>query len=695
MQRRTLIQMAALSGLLSARPSFLRAVEEQVFSAARPVKKVLLVTKCHLDVGFSMPQAQVIREYFDHHYPEAIRTATALRNSGTDRYVWTTGSWLLYEYLEQASSSQRRAMDDAVAAGDITWHALPFTWQTEMIDRSMIEGALAFSDTLDRRFGHRTISGKMTDVPGHSRGIVQPLAAHGVRLLDIGINPASTPPDVPDLFLWKELGGQTLAVLYHRHDYGSIVEIPGTDVAVDVEVRGDNSGPHSLTEISEIYTKLRARFPGAEIQAASLNEVATAVEPVRKHLPVVSGEIGDTWIYGCASDPVKIARYREVARLRQKWIDEGRLTSGDIADRNLLQYLLLAVEHTWGTDTKKYLDYRHYRPADLVSVLATAEYQIAASSWKEKQDDIDTAVATLPPGLRREAQAGLGTLSVEPSHDGMVTHDPNKPILTRHFILLLASETGALIGLQNRTSGRQWAASDNPLGLLTYQTLSSNDYSEFLKRFIVGESSWAPLDFGKPEIASVAAKSRELHPHLKHCWTARGTGEDRLLLELEFADSEADATGNVAWPRRVFVSARMPDAQPQIDIEILTFDKCVNRLPEAIWWTIAPAHVRSSDWMLDKVNQPVSPLDVIPGGGRAMHAVSQQVICCDAARNLFRVETLDAPVVAVGERSPINFSTQLPSLDRGIHFNLYNNAWGTNYPQWCGGNWRYRFRIFA
>ena len=693
MQRRTLIQMAALSGLLSARPAFLRAVEEQVFSAARPVKKVLLVTKCHLDVGFSMTQAQVIREYFDRHYPQAIKTATALRNSGTDRYVWTTGSWLLYEYLEQASSSQRRAMDDAVAAGDITWHALPFTWQTEMINRSMIDGALAFSGTLDRRFGHRTISGKMTDVPGHSRGIVQPLAAHGVRLLDIGINPASTPPDVPNLFLWKEPGGQTLAVLYHRQDYGSIVEIPGTDVAVDVEVRGDNSGPHTLAEISEIYAKLRARFPGAEIQAASLNEVAAAVEPVRNHLPVVSTEIGDTWIYGCASDPAKIARYREVARLRQKWIEEGRLTSGDIADRNLLQYLLLAVEHTWGTDTKKYLDYRHYRPADLASVLATAEYQITASSWKEKQDDIDTAVTTLPPALRREAQAGLGTLSVEPSHDGMVSHDPTQPFLTRHFALLLDSKTGALIGLQNRTSGRQWAASDNPLGLLTYRRFLPMTIPCFSSA-----SSWESLHgrrwtSANPRSPSVAAKSRQLHPRLTHCWTARGAAEDRLCWSWN-SRTLRRRRRKFAWPRRVFVSARMPGAQPQIDIEVLTFDKSVNRLPEAIWWTIAPAYVRSSDWMLTKLINRCRR-SMLSRWGRAMHAVSQQVICRDPAGNLFRVETLDAPVVAVGKRSPLNFSTQLPSLDRGIHFNLYNNAWGTNYPQWCGGNWRYRFRIFA
>ena len=56
----------------------------------------------------------------------------------------------------------------------------------------MIEGGLGFSADLDRRFGRKTIGCKMTDVPGHTRGIIAPLAAHGVTLLDIGVNAGST-----------------------------------------------------------------------------------------------------------------------------------------------------------------------------------------------------------------------------------------------------------------------------------------------------------------------------------------------------------------------------------------------------------------------------------------------------------------------------------------------------------------------
>ena len=135
------------------------------------VKRVLAMFKCHFDAGFIDTQANVVRRYFTEFFPHAISIAAASREAGKNRYVWTTGSWLLYEYLEQASSADRRRMEQAICDGDIAWHALPFSWQTEMMDASLISGGVALSHALDRRFGRTTRGAKMTDVPGHCRGL--------------------------------------------------------------------------------------------------------------------------------------------------------------------------------------------------------------------------------------------------------------------------------------------------------------------------------------------------------------------------------------------------------------------------------------------------------------------------------------------------------------------------------------------
>ncbi len=588
-------------------------------------------------------------------------------------------------------------MEQSIGAGDVTWHALPFSWQTEMLDRSMIQGALALSTRMDARFGHKTIGAKMTDVPGHSRGIIAPLAGAGIRMLDIGVNSASTPPEVPDIFLWKDSDGSSLPMLYHRHDYGSIMQIPGTDVAVDIEVRNDNSGPHTRAEILAIYAKLRAQFPGATVEASDLNEVAAVVDGVRETLPVVTGEIGDTWIYGAGSDPIKVAQYREVARLRRLWMQQGRLKVGDDTDTQMLRRLLLAVEHTWGTDTKSYLDNEHYRPKDLQAVLDQPPYRVMTVSWQEKRDDISAAVATLPESLRKEATERLAQMGAKrPETTGMqLVAKPAKVIETTHFSLGLDPKTGAITRLRSRASGREWASAAHPLALFTYQTLSPEDYRAYRGRYIKSEEDWAPRDFGKPGIEAFHAESRDWQPALAGCWLAHDAEEDRLLLQLEIRDAGAIATGNAAWPKEIFLELRMPKSEARMEMRLTTMGKQANRMPEAMWLTFDPEGGREAGWSVEKVGEQVLVGDVIRGGGRSMHAVSELVRFGDGKSQALEIRTLDAPVVAIGERSPLNFSLEQPKVTGGVHFSLFNNAWGTNYPQWSGGDWTYRFVLLG
>ena len=57
------------------------------------------------------------------------------------------------------------------------------------------------------------------------------------------------------------------------------------------------------------------------------------------------------------------------------------------------------------------------------------------------------------------------------------------------------------------------------------------------------------------------------------------------------------------------------------------------------------------------------------------------------------IETLDAPLVAPGEPSLLNFNNIQPALEKGFHFNLYNNVWGTNFPMWYDDDARFRFVV--
>jgi hypothetical protein len=657
------------------------------------VKRVLVMFKCHLDVGFIDTQANVVRMYFERHFPQAMQTAAALRREGKDRYIWTTGSWLIYQYLEKAGKPQQRLMEQAILAGDIAWHALPFTWQTELLDPSLIAGALGFSQSLDRRFQRTTTGAKMSDVPGHTRAIIGSLTAHGVKLLDIGVNSASTPPDVPPVFRWKDPGGNALTLLYHPHSYGDVVKIPGSDLAIDVEVRDDNSGPHSIEEIRGIYSGLRKRFPNAQVTASNLTGIANAVEPYRERLPVVTQEIGDTWIYGAGSDPLKVARYREVARLRSEWIGSGKLQEGGDADRAFLSSFLLEVEHTWGTDTKTWLDFDHYTPHDLQAMLDRPKYKVVVSSWGEKRQDLMDAIATLPAPLRTQATARIrGLNAAEPEIAGLREHRAGDPIGNRHFEIALDPQTGAISRLHGKKSGRDWASASRPLALFSYQTLSKSDYDRFFAAYLKSKADWAPKDFGKPNIERFGARSRTWLPTLTECRQADSPRGRKIIAQLRIKDAEAEKSGVVAWPQKMYLELTLPDAVPVVEISFSWFGKAANRMPEALWLSFQPLVRDARGWLLDKAGSSISPFDVVSGGNRTMHAVLGG-LRYKGPEGALSIETLDAPVVSLGERMPVYFSRDQPDLAKGFHFNLYNNGWGTNYIQWFGEDMHFRFRI--
>ena len=654
------------------------------------VKRVLVIFKCHFDAGFIDTQAAVVHRYFSEYFPRAISVANEMRLAGNYRYVWTTGSWLLYEYLEQATPDERRRMETAIAAGDIAWHALPFSWQSEMLDRSMIEGAIALSKSLDRRFGLTTTGAKMTDVPGHTRALIAPLAAQNVKFLDIGVNGACPPPETPPLFVWNDPGGASLIVMNH-HGYGGTVRVPGSDLAVVISMLGDNKGPHTPEQIAEVYSDLGAQFPNAQIIPTSLTEIANSVEPYRANLPIFTQEIGDTWIYGVASDPLKVARYREVARLRSAWLSQGKFRLGDRVDIGLLRHVLLEAEHTWGADTKTWLDFDHYTPHDLAEMLDTKNYKVTEFSWAEKRQDLFEGIASLPAPLREEALTAVGNLAAK---EPQLLHPSPLPtgqaIETAHFTLRLDPATGAIVGLRNKTSGRDWASADHPLALFSYQTLSQQDYANFISSYLIIAADWAMKDFGKPNIEHFGAQSQTWVASLAEVHAEEDRTGHRLLARLEIRDPQALQSGRASFPEKIYVELLLPSSDPIVNLNFYWFGKPATRLPEALWLTFNPVVPSQHGWMLDKSGEQISPFDVAIAGGRHMHAVSTGFSYLDEKESLV-IETLDAPLVAIGEKSPLNFSRSQPDLSGGIHCNLFNNAWGTNYIMWFGEDMRFRF----
>ena len=124
------------------------------------VKKVHAIFKTHLDIGFTELSSKVEQRYIDEFIPKAIAVAEQLRKEGgAERYVWTTGSWLVDAYLRQASPEAVGDLREAIRRGDIVWNGVPYTVESESMNEEMFAAILKLSRRLDAEIGKKTVNG--------------------------------------------------------------------------------------------------------------------------------------------------------------------------------------------------------------------------------------------------------------------------------------------------------------------------------------------------------------------------------------------------------------------------------------------------------------------------------------------------------------------------------------------------------
>lgn len=628
------------------------------------MQKVIVLFKTHLDVGFTDYSANVIRAYNEIYIPRAIQIARELRER-PEGYVWTVGSFLINQYLKNASVQKQQEMEEAIRNGWLSYHGLPFTTHTELMDDSLFRYGLSIAKKLDQRFQRNTIAAKMTDVPGHTVAMVPYLQKAGIEFLHLGVNSASTPPDVPELFRWMGPGNSQIVVMYSKSGYGNVMRIPYTDTYVYFAHTNDNMGPHSAEEVISIYEKLHEAYPKAIIQAGDLNTVAKEIRSVKKKLPAISQEIGDTWIHGGATDPQKLSQYRALLRLGRKLDAEDT--------EALYENLVMIPEHTWGMDVKLYMnDFLHYDKKAFNEARSLGIYRTIEDSWEEQRDYIRRAIGNLRRPLCYEAehlasQHRIPYPKIEEMQAEMVH------VFNMNGWVFQIGGQGAIVYLEN--DGICYADESHRLGVFRYEVFAEKEVQEYQERYRVSNEDWALQDFGKRGLNGID-HYRSYGVRCGKVWR----DAEHVYAELL---PEEEAVQRFGCPEGLLLIVTPEETQFKMDLA--WFDKPACRIPEALWFGFCFPEAVSG---IEKLGYYINPNDVVYHGNREMHATQGGIRFGN-----YHMESLDAAIVSIGRQSCYSFREEVPNLEQGVWMNLFNNQWGTNFPMWNEGDSRFRFVI--
>ncbi len=653
------------------------------------ITRVLVLCKSHLDIGFTDFAGEVRAQYLTQYMPRVIRTARQLQRENTgENLVWCAGSYIVHEYWRQARGEALRECEAALADGILAYHALPFTVHSEFFDAPLFATLLRDSRELDTVCGRRTRAAKMTDVPGHSCGIVPLLAAGGVEFLHWGINPASYAPELPQLFRWRA-GGAEIVAMYAGNGYSADTTLPDRKTRVVFLHGGDNASPPGIGAVRQAFRELRLQYPNAAVAMGSLDDLADAVLPFRASLPVVDAEIGDSWIHGIATDCVKSARFRELLRFRRA------LPSGEIPrefDRNLA----LAGEHTWGMDIKTHLaDDTHWtRPEFDAARKRLPNFAQVEASWEEQRVYLDAAVAALPEARRREAQARLAALTPVPGD--FSRHDEVAPTIETARFRAVFDASGNLTHLSDPAGILDYGIAGEALLRVCYHCYDRTEMMRYLREYCpwdgtVEQVAWAAWDMGKiglpegmPSGAFAAENAR---------FNADDSDPERYIVRVRLEWPEA-LVAEAGAPARLEIEYAFHRHEPRLEITVQWFDKSANRLPEAIVAHFHTGFTAAAEWHMRKLGLAVDPARAVPGGGTGMHAVDgEQSLRIRERGVVLTVDSPDVPLLLPDDRELWHYAPQPAQPSGKIGFCLANNQWGTNFPQWCGDDFRCRFRF--
>lgn len=677
------------------------------------MKKVIVVSKTHLDLGFTDYAESIKQKYIDSFIPSSINLANEMNTVHKKGFIWTTGSWIIKEALEHGTKEQKKALEKAIRDGNIVPHAMPFTTHTELLDEDTLDYGLSIVDKLDELRGRKTVAAKMTDVPGHTKALVPLLAKHGIKLLHIGVNGASALAEVPPCFLWK-CGGAEVVVVYSG-DYGGAFKCDLIDEVLYFDHTLDNHGAPSAEKIKSKLNSIAQKYPGYEVEAGSMDEFADVIWEKRNKLPVLTDEMGDTWIHGSASDPYKSASLRALMELKGKWLADGSMVRGSQEYINFTDAILCIAEHTCGMDMKKcFADYENYlkkdfqkaRKADAVKMrhpfrdfphniiilnarlnggYAKGSYKAIEKSWQEQRNYIDLAVSALEDRHKDEAKSLLSKLiPTEPIRATEIFDTSNEIKFGKWQFKL--NEYGGISAL---TCNGDSVIKQNNNPLVEYRSYNEESYDFWLKHYSRNFKTtfgWCVGDFARPLLKYFKGKypSGRFYYKTESAYTLNSDNEAKVCVNLKCDKKLCDELGA---PRLIQVVYRVND--DGLTAEVSWFGKDANRLTEAIFLHMFP---ENGTFKMKKINEWIDYKSIISMAGRNLHAVFYSQL--DKGDSKYNFVNCYSPLISPGDGKILEFDNKLEDIEKdGISYVLQDNVWGTNFPLWYEDNAYFKFEI--
>jgi alpha-mannosidase len=278
--------------------------------------------------------------------------------------------------------------------------------------------------------------------------------------------------------------------------------------------------------------------------------------------------------------------------------------------------------------------------------------------------------------------------SKEPSSAAAIaSKQSDKSILENNAIRIeVNTQTGCITSFYDKINHKEWAV-DGRFGQYEYDVYGKEEIIDFVKTYAYDLMDWYINDFGKPGYPRISHKKYD--PQLTNVQILNGENWGTIKITYTSPLESFKEYGN---GEGITVTIRLEDTQSFADIEVTVDQKAASSFAESGHFTFA-LKADHPNYRFQKLGSVVNPLkDIEKGANSRLHCASHWIDVQEDEAGLAFIP-FDTPLFSIGEKGIYQYSKEYIPQQAILHFNLFNNQWGTNFPQWIGGDFRYSFRI--
>ena len=225
---------------------------------------------------------------------------------------------------------------------------------------------------------------------------------------------------------------------------------------------------------------------------------------------------------------------------------------------------------------------------------------------------------------------------------------------------------------------------DKPIFAYQYDRYGIEEITTYLRDYAYRFSTWGIQDYG-----------REAYPECTHkTYTPRFISYNIDGSTITFRYEGTKSANRYGDARQVRLEITLPPAGDEVFVRLNLMNK--QETPYVESGSLLFPFANAQTYRINKSNSVLNPEEDIQEDANHVYYCLENYMSAENNENGLCIITKDAPLVSLGDTGVYKYRRKYQQPKEPIaYFNLFNNMWGTNFPQWIGGDLSYRFVLFG